>query len=113
MHHALCIQTNGMLSVPRNRVPRDTKPHISHCSSYCLFFLNLRKSSVLRGKSKEDQGRRKLHNSRGHKAFLVPQIPEGKMIFPANKFITTPVEPAQMQTHDGGSWRGDDGRGSY
>lgn len=62
----------------------------------------------------EDQVKRKFHNSRGHKAFSVPQIPEGKTIFPANKFITTPVELAQMQTHNGwelaGWWWG---RGSY
>lgn len=49
----------------------------------------------------EDQGKRTFHNSRGHKAFSVPQIPEGETIFPANKFITTPAEPAQMQKQSG------------
>lgn len=45
----------------------------------------------------EDQAKRKFHNSQSHKAFSVPQIPEGETIFPANKFITTPAEPAQMR----------------
>lgn len=65
--------------------------------------------------------RKKFHNSRAYKVFFffsVPQIPEGETIFPANKFITTPVEPAQMQKRnrwelEAGWWRGGRGRKEF
>lgn len=79
------------------------------CPFFFPFFLSKFKKSGVLGeiesygevnqcKTKE---RKKFHNSRGHKVFSVTQIPKGETIFPANKFITTPVEPAQMRKRNG------------
>lgn len=38
----------------------------------------------------KDQGKIKFHNSRGHKAFSVPQIPEGKNDFPSKQIHHNP-----------------------
>lgn len=96
MHHALCVQTEVGCDLALGRgFPEIWK--LAYTVVLIIFLLNFRKSGVLGGKSMEDQRKRKFHNSQSHKAFSVPQIPEGETIFPANKFITTPAEPSQMK----------------
>lgn len=93
------------------------KTPINHGPQIFFFLLNLQRVELWvnwkaeGAKSVHDQGKKKFHNSRGHKAFSVPRIPEGEAVFPANKFITTPAEPAPCEAQRaGGSWRGPKGR---